>query len=153
MISFPVAASQTRAVESVDPVTMRVPSGENDAEATVSVCPLRLTISRPVAAFQTRAVLSVDAVTTRGQRNAIGPGATDYGVWGGAISFNSDASWYFGASDGGLGPDESDFLTTAMHELGHVLGYGVADLVRRKNARCGLASGFEKPVKPSSMVR
>jgi hypothetical protein len=69
----------------------------------------------------------LDAVTTRGQPNATGPEATDYGVWGGAISFNSDASWYFGASDDGLGADASDFLTTAMHELGHILGYGVAD--------------------------
>jgi hypothetical protein len=69
----------------------------------------------------------VDAVTTRGQQNATGPGATDYGVWGGAISFNSDATWHFGLTTDGLDAGEHDFLTTAMHELGHILGFGVAD--------------------------
>ncbi|BAZ93527.1 hypothetical protein TspCOW1_15340 [Thiohalobacter sp. COW1] len=69
----------------------------------------------------------VDAVTSRGQSNTYGPGATDYGVWGGAIAFNSDASWHWGATEAGLDASRSDFLTTAVHELGHILGYGPAD--------------------------
>jgi hypothetical protein len=69
----------------------------------------------------------IDAVTTRGQSNANGAGATDYGVWGGAISFNSDATWHFGLTTEGLDAHEHDFLTTAVHELGHILGFGLAD--------------------------
>ncbi len=69
----------------------------------------------------------VQAVTTRGQSSAIGPNATDYGVWGGMIWFNAANDWYFGAGSGGLQPGRPDFLTTATHEIGHILGYGEAD--------------------------
>lgn len=69
----------------------------------------------------------VDAVYTRGQANATGVSATDYGWWGGAISFNSDANWYWGETADGLDGAHNDFLTTAIHELAHLFGYGSAD--------------------------
>ncbi|MEM9057324.1 MAG: PEP-CTERM sorting domain-containing protein [Pseudomonadota bacterium] len=68
-----------------------------------------------------------NAILTRGQENALGPEATDYGIWGGAISFNSTRDWYFGADAAGLGAGQNDFLTTATHEIAHVLGFGSAD--------------------------
>jgi hypothetical protein len=68
-----------------------------------------------------------DAVTTRGQANATGANATDYGIWGGMIWFNAVHDWYFGSDAGGLTPGHPDFLTTATHELGHILGFGEAD--------------------------
>ena len=67
----------------------------------------------------------MNAVGTRGQ---IGAPAIDFGPWGGSISFSSTASWYFD-------PDPSttesfagqyDFYSVAVHELGHVLGFGTA---------------------------
>lgn len=69
----------------------------------------------------------VDSVLTRGQPNAIGANATDYGTWGGTIWFNARNDWYFGADAAGLTPGRPDFLTTATHELAHILGVGSAD--------------------------
>jgi len=69
----------------------------------------------------------IDAVTTRGQENTTGSTATDYGVWGGMIWFNAANDWYFGSDTSGLTAGHPDFLTTATHELGHILGYGEAD--------------------------
>ncbi len=69
----------------------------------------------------------VDSAYTRGQHNATGFGATDYGTWGGAMSFNSDVNWFWGETTDGLNNSNNDFLTTAAHELGHLLGYGSAD--------------------------
>ena len=69
----------------------------------------------------------LDAVATRGQENSIGPTASDYGVWGGMIWFNAANDWYFGRDTSGLTAGHPDFLTTATHEIGHILGYGEAD--------------------------
>lgn len=69
----------------------------------------------------------VDSVTTRGQENTTGANASDYGIWGGMIWFNAANDWYFGSDTGGLTAGHPDFLTTATHELGHILGYGEAD--------------------------
>jgi MYXO-CTERM domain-containing protein len=53
---------------------------------------------------------------------------TDFGPWGGAISFNKDANWYF---DTDVSSVESfsgnDFYSVAMHELSHLLGFGTAE--------------------------
>jgi len=65
-------------------------------------------------------------LTTRGQGVTKGAGANDYGALGGSIWFNSDPDWYFGISDRGLSSGHPDFLTTAIHEIGHILGYGTA---------------------------
>ncbi|MDP2867766.1 PEP-CTERM sorting domain-containing protein [Methyloversatilis sp.] len=69
----------------------------------------------------------VNAVMTRGQLNTTGPDASDYATWGGYIWFNASNDWYFGADASGLSPGSPDFLTTATHEIGHILGFGEAD--------------------------
>jgi hypothetical protein len=69
----------------------------------------------------------VESVTTRGQANTTGPAATDYAVWGGMIWFNAANDWYFGSDTSGLTAGHPDFLTTATHEIGHILGFGEAD--------------------------
>lgn len=69
----------------------------------------------------------VDAVHNRGQENTFGLNASDYGVWGGSIWFNTSQNWYFGESADGLSSGHPDFLTTATHEIGHILGIGEAD--------------------------
>ena len=57
--SRPLAASQMRAVPSVEAVTIRAPSGLKRASLTVSVCPLRTPISRLLAASHICAVPSM----------------------------------------------------------------------------------------------
>jgi hypothetical protein len=56
---------------------------------------------------------------------------TDFGPWGGSISFNSTfGSWYFdpnGVDTKESFPGQYDFYSTAVHEIAHVLGFGTAD--------------------------
>lgn len=50
--------------------------------------------------------------------------------WTGWISFDCDESWYFDpdlSTDADIPGTDSDFYTVAMHEMGHVLGFGTAD--------------------------
>lgn len=68
-----------------------------------------------------------DRVQSRGQAGALSNPRTDFSTWGGSISFDLDANWYFGTSEAGLGPGRHDFLSVATHELGHLLGIGTAD--------------------------
>ena len=70
-----------------------------------------------------------DAVRTRGQLGAWGLTGkhTDFGPWGGSISFDTNTNWYFCTDPAGAGSGQVDFRTTALHELGHVLGYGTSD--------------------------
>ncbi len=75
----------------------------------------------------------VNNAVSRGETGETqGPSATEFAPWGGSISFNSDASWYYDpdVSDSslpGINSGESDFYSVALHELGHVLGIGTAD--------------------------
>jgi hypothetical protein len=66
----------------------------------------------------------IDAVQTRGQART-----NDFGPWGGSISFDLNATWYFDPDPGTLESfsGQDDFYSTALHELGHVLGIGTAD--------------------------
>jgi hypothetical protein len=69
----------------------------------------------------------VNTVKARGQTGALGAAATqtDFGPWGGSLSFDNTVTWN---SDGGApASGENDFLSVAIHELGHLLGYGSAD--------------------------
>lgn len=74
------------------------------------------------------------AIRTRGggdTSNSDGNGvpAVDFAPWGGTIKFNNTSSWYYDADPSTLEsfPGQSDFYSVALHELGHVLGYGTSD--------------------------
>lgn len=72
----------------------------------------------------------LDNASSRGKPGALGAptSQTDFGPWGGSISFNSTSSWYF---DSNTSTTESfsgfDFYSVALHELGHTLGFSTAD--------------------------
>ena len=70
----------------------------------------------------------LNTVAARGQAGALASTPTDYGTWGGSIAFDSTGStnWFFGQTTAGLGPNQTDFLSVAEHEIGHVLGLGTA---------------------------
>jgi len=74
-----------------------------------------------------------DDVISRGQGDGTqssvrGASAYDFAAWGGAISFNTTKTWYF---DNDVTTDETfpgfDFFSVALHELSHLLGFGLAD--------------------------
>ena len=62
------------------------------------------------------------AVATRGERGTDGPVSTDFGPWGGTITFNTNPAVSFSYDDD-VDPDELDFFTVALHEMVHVLGW------------------------------
>ena len=76
----------------------------------------------------------LQTVQTRGESNVSGANATDFGPWGGAITFDVTTNWHFGETTVGLDSNESDFYSVALHELAHLAGVGTsaswnADLV------------------------
>jgi hypothetical protein len=62
----------------------------------------------------------LDTVDFRGQTGE--PTGTDYGPWGGYISFDTTTNWNLAAGLPAF--DEVDFLSVAVHELGHIMGIG-----------------------------
>ncbi len=53
----------------------------------------------------------------------------DFEPWTGWISFDCQEAWFFDTTpetDGDLPTTQLDFLSVAMHEIGHVLGFGTA---------------------------
>lgn len=75
----------------------------------------------------------LDNVKARGQSGALSVPATDFSPWGGQMTFNSTANWFFGSTTAGLaGTGKTDFLTVATHELGHMFGFGTSDVFTSK---------------------
>lgn len=71
----------------------------------------------------------IDLVDSRGQSGVLDAEPSDFATLGGSISFNSDFEefdWHFGLETTELNANEFDFLTIAMHELLHLMGFGVA---------------------------
>jgi hypothetical protein len=70
----------------------------------------------------------LDNAASRGQAGALLPVQTDFGPWGGAISFNSTSNWYFDLDTKTDEPfsNQYDFYSVAVHELAHVLGFGTS---------------------------
>lgn len=67
---------------------------------------------------------------SRGQGNIVGASASDFATWGGSIAFDTldngnPRNWHFDVHSA-PGPGQTDFLTIALHELAHVLGFGTA---------------------------
>ena len=71
----------------------------------------------------------VDNAASRGQLGALGAPAsqTDFGPWGGTLSFNNTSIYYFGTDAPPPATTGFDFYSVAVHELGHLLGFGTAD--------------------------
>ncbi len=82
----------------------------------------------------------IDTVKGRGQLGALASTATDFGPWGGTISFSSTTNFHFGLTTEGLDANEFDFVSVASHELLHVLGFGLANSWSAK-----VAGGFTGP--------
>lgn len=68
----------------------------------------------------------LNALASRGQSGALGSRPTDFGPWGGVMSFSSTANWYFGTDPAAIGVGQFDFLSVASHEFMHVLGFGTS---------------------------
>ncbi|ELS03920.1 hypothetical protein Xen7305DRAFT_00036440 [Xenococcus sp. PCC 7305] len=71
----------------------------------------------------------LELIRGRGQAGALTSPATDYSLWGGSITFDTDLvigstvlNWHNSVDTVGLGANDIDFLSVAIHELGHVLG-------------------------------
>ena len=86
----------------------------------------------------------IDTVQTRGETGAGLSTPTDFGPWGGSVSFNTTTTWHFGSSTAGLSGSEYDFYSVAIHELMHVFGFGTADSFDRYvNSSANTFSGPE----------
>lgn len=72
-----------------------------------------------------------NTVVGRGQPGALGSNPTDFAPWGGAITFDDGANWYFGADETKILGNQSDFVSVAAHELSHVLGFGLSPSWKR----------------------
>jgi len=69
----------------------------------------------------------VDDVLTRGQTGMKPNGTddTDFGTWGGTITFSSNVNWHSDLN--APTPGQNDLFSVALHELGHVFGFGTSD--------------------------
>ncbi len=69
-----------------------------------------------------------DLVTGRGEPGAITSPRTDVAPQIGSVSFDTDTDWHFGLTADGIQPGQVDFLSVAVHEIAHVLGFGITRL-------------------------
>ena len=72
----------------------------------------------------------IDLIIARGEAGALAANPTDIGLWGGSITFDNDgdvdgtAYIWNNEINSTPGTGEIDFLSVAIHELAHVLGFG-----------------------------
>lgn len=67
----------------------------------------------------------LDTVRSRGEVGALADNPTDVGTWGGSMAFDEPRDWFFGADIAEIGAEQNDFYSVAIHELAHVLGFGI----------------------------
>jgi hypothetical protein len=66
-------------------------------------------------------------VQGRGHAGALRNPPTDFGPWGGSVSFDASYQhWFFGLTSSGIRSDQVDFWSVAEHEVAHMLGFGTA---------------------------
>lgn len=65
-----------------------------------------------------------DRIEGRGSAGALAAMPTDHCPWGGTIAFDADSTWNFSLTQNQAG---FEFISVALHEMGHVLGIGTAD--------------------------
>ncbi len=65
-----------------------------------------------------------DVFSQRISHDFRGQTVTDFEPWAGTISFEQGADWSFALNSAVMGM--ADFVTIALHEIGHVLGFGTA---------------------------
>ncbi|MDJ0900938.1 MAG: hypothetical protein QNJ55_19210 [Xenococcus sp. MO_188.B8] len=72
----------------------------------------------------------INLIAGRGQAGALTDPKTDIGLWGGSLSFDTNIvidsttyDWHNTTDSAGLDSNEFDFLSTAIHELGHIFGF------------------------------
>jgi len=54
-------------------------------------------------------------------------GRAAFGLWGGALSFDTaGTNWFFGSNTTGIGDTQLDFYSTAVHEITHAIGVGTS---------------------------
>lgn len=74
-----------------------------------------------------------DIVSTRGEGVTLGAKASDYGPWGGAVSFdtqNADGSpraWNFSTTETSILANTTEFVPEALAVVAHALGIGLSD--------------------------
>ncbi len=66
----------------------------------------------------------INTVVARGQPGALATPKTDFGPWGGSVTFNTTETWSFSTTT----PEDDlvPFTAIALHEFGHLLGIGTA---------------------------
>lgn len=64
-----------------------------------------------------------DIIRGRGQPGALATPASDFSPWGGFLAFDSTSAWNFSIAP--PGPGQNDFESVALHELVHMLGFGL----------------------------
>lgn len=66
-------------------------------------------------------------LATRGEPgvDAGGTTDTDFAPWGGTLAIDSGVNWNFSLAP--PSPGQNDFLSVAVHEIAHILGFGTSD--------------------------
>ncbi|MCZ6664499.1 MAG: hypothetical protein O7B81_04260 [Gammaproteobacteria bacterium] len=84
----------------------------------------------------------IDSVTMRGQ--GPGVGTNEIAIWGGSLALNINTAWNFDLNSG-PGAGGANGLSSLLHEIGHVLGFGTAlsfsTMINESNQFVGATTG------------
>lgn len=74
--------------------------------------------------------LKGDIFQRRISKNFRGQGAvTNFEPWAGTMTFNNKIDWDFNLNN--PNPQKIDFISVALHEIGHILGFGTSDIFKQ----------------------